>query len=145
MKLISVAVISLLAITVSAYPHRSAASQGLDEPQIDLAHSAQQQHIQSLQAKLEELNDSYKAKQNKADRLQNEIDAMEKAISDLESRASDLDESERKASAQTLLGIQMYLEGLKESKSTLEDEIDATMAEYDDVVNKIISLDGVPE
>ncbi|KAH6567188.1 hypothetical protein BASA50_009583 [Batrachochytrium salamandrivorans] len=145
MKLISFAVISFLAITVSAYPHRSAASQELEEPQIDLAHSTYGQHIQSLQNELEELLNDYKAKQKKADKLQHIINEMEKAISDLESRAGDLDESEKKASAQTLLGIQMYLKTVKESKGALDHKIESTMAEYNDTVAAIVSLGGVPE
>ncbi|KAH6567193.1 hypothetical protein BASA60_009166 [Batrachochytrium salamandrivorans] len=145
MKLISFAVISFLAITVSAYPHRSAASQGLEESQIDLVHSVNGQYLQLLQVELNELLDNYKAKKDEADKLQDIIDAMEKEISDLESRASDLDDPEKKASAQNLSNLQISLEEAKEFKSTLEDEMDAAMEEYGDTVEEIVSLGGVPK
>ncbi|KAH6567190.1 hypothetical protein BASA50_009581 [Batrachochytrium salamandrivorans] len=145
MKLISVAVISFLAITVSADPHRSAASQGLEESQIDLVHSVNGQYLQLLQVELNELLDNYKAKKDEADKLQDIIDAMEKEVSDLESRASDLDDPEKKASAQNLSNLQISLEEAKEFKSTLEDEMDAAMEEYGDTVEEIVSLGGVPK
>ncbi|KAH6567192.1 hypothetical protein BASA60_009165 [Batrachochytrium salamandrivorans] len=156
MKLISVAAISFLAIAVSAYPHRSAASQGLEENQGATTQSTQQyqssivyilrqRYRGSLQEEMGNLETSYKVKQAAVDDLQSDINEMQREISDMESRANRFSRPGGETSSRVFFARNRPLAIAQASKSALEDEMRAIMEEYAAVVNEIASLDDIPE
>ncbi|KAH6563386.1 hypothetical protein BASA62_008597 [Batrachochytrium salamandrivorans] len=135
MKLISFAVLSFLAITVSAYPRlstgvqrgqqsQSAASQDLEESQSTIDHSEQEDPRESLQAILGELFDDYKKRQAAVGQLQNIIDEMEEERSDARVELNDPDRPDKAAAAQELFTVHRYLTIIRASKKALENEMD---------------------
>ncbi|KAH6589115.1 hypothetical protein BASA50_010281 [Batrachochytrium salamandrivorans] len=163
MKLISFAVISFLAITVSAYPGLGTPSQDLEEPQSTTTQSAQEPQSttvhseqeyqsttaqdlsensqQSLQDKLEKLIESYKAKQAEANELQNEIKELETEMSLMDSRANTLDGSEMMDLVQEFLAKNASWDIAYANKQTLKREMTAIMEECDEMIKKTPSLD----
>ncbi|KAH9268145.1 hypothetical protein BASA83_009537 [Batrachochytrium salamandrivorans] len=143
MKLISFAVISLLAITVSAYLPRNTDSQGLQESQGAAFQSTQEDLRQSLQAELDGLDKEYKEKQAGVGELQNTIDDLKKEISNIESEINNLGGLEKAASAQNLSDLEISLDEAKDSKRSLEYDIEFIKEEYETVAEEITALDQI--
>ncbi|KAH9261331.1 hypothetical protein BASA82_001036 [Batrachochytrium salamandrivorans] len=145
MKLISFAVLSFLAITVSAYPRlstgvqrgqqsQSAASQDLEESQSTIDHSEQEDPRESLQAILGELFEEYKKRQAAVGQLQNIIDEMEEERSDARVELNDPDRPDKAAAAQELFTVHRYLTIIRASKKALENEMDEIKTRYVSVI-----------
>ncbi|KAH9252440.1 hypothetical protein BASA81_009641 [Batrachochytrium salamandrivorans] len=167
MKLISFAVISFLAITVSAYPGLGTPSQDLEGPQStttqDLEESqgattqSEQQHQgtidqseqensqQLLQDPLVELIEQYKEKQAETDRLQHEIDVLEEETSEMESRAKELDEPGIMDLVREFIAKDRVLVRAYASKEALEREMEAITVRYDEVEKKMALLNETQE
>ncbi|KAH6599332.1 hypothetical protein BASA50_003102 [Batrachochytrium salamandrivorans] len=168
MKLISFAAISLLAITVSAYPglgtppqgaeqSQSTDTQGLEEPQSTTTQILPEDPRQSLQNELDELDKEYKVKQDEADKLQSDINDLKEEKSSIKSRIVELDrldesdepdESDEFNKAnllQHLSNLQISLDKVKESRRILKIEMKATMEYYSGMVRAITALDETPE
>ncbi|KAH6563945.1 hypothetical protein BASA81_012229 [Batrachochytrium salamandrivorans] len=164
MKLISFAVISLLAITVSAYPHQDPNEQDSEEPQGAASQSAEQPqgvttHIllepQStidqalpenpqppLQNKFDDLLKEYEEKQHAAAGLDYNISELERKRSDMESRANANDGPERVLLHLYLICLNKDLAILQESKIVLERELEAIKEELHGLIGEISALDG---
>ncbi|KAH6560348.1 hypothetical protein BASA50_003324 [Batrachochytrium salamandrivorans] len=137
MKLISFAVISFLAITVSARPPPSIDAQSLEESQSIIYQRAQRQHLRFLQIKLGEWVQDYKEKQAETGKLQDTINAMEEEESKIKLEINGLDDPEKEASAQNLSNLQISLEEVKESKKVAEDEIKVILGELQELKEEI--------
>ncbi|KAH6594347.1 hypothetical protein BASA50_006594 [Batrachochytrium salamandrivorans] len=164
MKLISFAVISFLAITVSAYPHQdpnerdveqsqgasSQSEQGdqsdttqiLLEPQSTIDQSEQEDPQQWLWNKFQNLLDKYKEKQNLVVGLDLDIKKTEEEISNMESRIKEFE-----GPGKTILQLHLHRLNKKltrtwDSKETLEREMEDFLKELHDLVREISALDG---
>ncbi|KAH9268143.1 hypothetical protein BASA83_009535 [Batrachochytrium salamandrivorans] len=134
MKLISFAVISLLAITASAYPHQNPDERDLEESQgatTQILLESQSVTAQDLQGnprqwlwnKFEELHKEYEAKQVVAAGLQDDIGEMEEEMSDVKSRADASEEPVKTNLLRDFLAKNDVLTILQESKRILEREL----------------------
>ncbi|KAH6579875.1 hypothetical protein BASA60_003111 [Batrachochytrium salamandrivorans] len=133
MKLISFAIVSLLAITVSAQPpqdpddqsleeSQGAAFQTTQEPQSATAQILMGNPRQSLRNKLESLTKGYKERQAAAEKLQNDIDKMVREMSGIVPRADGLSGPEKEDLIRTFFVINKSLIVTRAYKRTLEDE-----------------------
>ncbi|KAH6563061.1 hypothetical protein BASA83_009539 [Batrachochytrium salamandrivorans] len=151
MKLISFAVLSLLAITVSAHPGLGTPPQGLEEPQSTTTQSELEDPRQSLQNELDGLDKEYKVKQDEADKLQNDINDLKEEKSSIKSsiveldRLDESDEFKKANLLQHLSNLQISLDKVKESRRILKIEMKATMEYYGGMVRAITALDETPE
>ncbi|KAH6578563.1 hypothetical protein BASA60_003594, partial [Batrachochytrium salamandrivorans] len=134
MKLISFAALSLLAITVSAYPHQNPDERDLEESQgatTQILLESQSVTAQDLQGnprqwlwnEFDKLHKEYEAKQVVAAGLQDEIDEMEKEMSDVKSRADASEEPVKTNLLRDFLAKNEVFSILQESKRILEREL----------------------
>ncbi|KAH6575622.1 hypothetical protein BASA60_004925 [Batrachochytrium salamandrivorans] len=159
MKLISFAVISFLAITVSALPasppdaqdvgqspseqqHQSTSSQ---DPQQSLTVPIQSSRInllQSLQATLQGLIKELQETQAEAASLQNSNSVIRKKISTTVLHLDGLNGYGNTAAFKQLSMLQYHLTKVKESQQKTQHEMDDIRKRYADLVKEIDRLDG---
>ncbi|KAH6569827.1 hypothetical protein BASA50_003570 [Batrachochytrium salamandrivorans] len=148
MRLISFAVISLLAITVSAQPPQNTGAQGLEGPQsavsqdLEGPQSTTAQILlgnpqQSLLDRLNKLLEDYKAKEHDAGILDYGINIIETEKSDVESKANALDEPERIILNLHLIRVGRALVIIQEFKKTICCEMEVILKELHDVIREM--------
>ncbi|KAH6596842.1 hypothetical protein BASA61_003336 [Batrachochytrium salamandrivorans] len=167
MKLISFAVISFLAITVSAYPHQDPDEQDVEQSQGASSQSEQQhqgttvqsehqarstiaqvlqgQYRQSLKDVLVNLNEDYNAKQVTANYRQDDINKIEKGMLKIESEINALSGLEKAVSVQHLSSMHRSLARTRDSKRILEYDMKLILEELQDVERAIAALDVTQE
>ncbi|KAH6591876.1 hypothetical protein BASA50_008389 [Batrachochytrium salamandrivorans] len=157
MKLISFAVISFLAITVSAFPPNhpdakdvgqssneqqppSTDAQGLEELQgasFQTTQDSSESFQQLLHDKLDDLIDEYTTKHAAANKLQIEVDKMENELSEIVLRTEGLDGPEKEESMRDFFAKQRLWSGKYGFMKSLEHGMATIKKQYDDLVKEI--------
>ncbi|KAH6563388.1 hypothetical protein BASA62_008599 [Batrachochytrium salamandrivorans] len=154
MKLISFAVISFLAITVSAFPPNHPDTKDADRSQGEQQHQStssqdpqqsltvptqvlQIDYLQSLKVVLDGLLKDYQETQAEARILQNSSSVITNKISKIESGLDGLDEDEKEDAAKKISRLQYYLTKVKESQRKNQHEMDNIEEQYDEMAMRI--------
>ncbi|KAH6591266.1 hypothetical protein BASA50_008843 [Batrachochytrium salamandrivorans] len=156
MKLISFAVISFLAITVSAYPYQNPDERDLEESQGASFQSGQQPQgaasqillenpPQSLQDKIDKLTNEYEGKQAAAGELQNEIDRLGEEMAKIESRVHTLDGSERTNLVRDFLATNTSWDLAHAAWEALQHEMEDIRKERGELVKQMALLNETQE
>ncbi|KAH6587164.1 hypothetical protein BASA50_001442 [Batrachochytrium salamandrivorans] len=150
MKLISFAVISFLAITVSAFPPNhpdakdvgqssneqqppSTDAQGLEQSQgasFQTTQDSSESSQELLQDKLEDLIDEYTTKHAEASKLKTEVDKMKNELSEIVLRTEGLDGPEKEESMRDFFAKQKVWSKEYGRMRSLEHKMDAIKKEY---------------